>query len=134
MLGVKELKKFSLKKFFAWIFVPLALFLVESFQLDAICCLAVKGATKLYSKHNSYVVIILFNTGLWNSAFSTNSFGKLLFLSLKAYCVFCLFYTLHNHCFCSHLFSSNLLKQISHYKALATALNKKYASRELLSI
>ena len=38
-----------------------------------------KGATKLYFKHYSCVVIILFNTGLYNSAFFTYSFGKLVF-------------------------------------------------------
>ena len=39
----------------------------------------IKGATKLYFARYSYVVIILFNTGLYKSAFSTDSFRKLVF-------------------------------------------------------
>ena len=48
-------------------------------------------ATRLYFKHYSCVVIILFNTGLYKSAYSTYSFGKLTFslsLSLSALFVF----------------------------------------------
>ena len=37
----------------------------------------IKRAAKLYFTHYSYVVIILFSTGLQKSALSTNSFGKL---------------------------------------------------------
>ena len=38
----------------------------------------IKGATKLHFSHY-FVVIILFNTGLYKSVFSNNSFGKLFF-------------------------------------------------------
>ena len=38
-----------------------------------------KGATKFYFTHYLHMVIILFNTGLYKSAFSTFSFGKLAF-------------------------------------------------------
>ena len=38
-----------------------------------------KGATKLYFTHYSCVVIILFSTRLYQSVFSTYSFGKLVF-------------------------------------------------------
>ena len=38
-----------------------------------------KGARKLSFTHYSFVVFILFNTGLWKSAFSTNSFRKIVF-------------------------------------------------------
>ena len=38
-----------------------------------------KGAMKLYFKHYSCVVIVLFNTSLCRSAFSTVSFRKLVF-------------------------------------------------------
>ena len=47
----------------------------------------IKGAKKLYFTHYSCVVIILFNTGLLKSAFSSDSFGKLVF-SLFALFVF----------------------------------------------
>ena len=50
---------------------------------------SVKGATKLYFTHYSCVVIILFNTGLYKSAFSISSFGKLVFC-LSAPFVLCL--------------------------------------------
>ena len=40
----------------------------------------VKGATKLYAMRLSRVVIILFNTGLSRSAFSTYSFRKLVLI------------------------------------------------------
>ena len=49
-----------------------------------------KGATKSYFTHYLFVVYILFNTGLCKSAFSTNSFRKLVFLSFCAFCLFCL--------------------------------------------
>ena len=45
---------------------------------------------KSYFTHYSIVVFILLNTGLCKSAFSTNSFRKLVFLSLCAFCLFCL--------------------------------------------
>ena len=41
-------------------------------------CFSMKGATKLYFAHHSYVVIIFFNADLDESAFSTYSFGKLV--------------------------------------------------------
>ena len=47
--------------------------------------MSVKGATKLHFTHYSCVVIILFHTSLYKSAFSTDSFGKLVF------CIFALF-------------------------------------------
>ena len=46
-----------------------------------------KGATKLYFTRYSWLVIILFNTGLDKSAFFTYSFGKLVF-RLRAFSVF----------------------------------------------
>ena len=85
-----------------------------------------KGVTKLYSTHYSCVVIILFNSSC-KSAFCTDSFGKLAFLSFWAFCVFCLlcikfdvsFLTLHNNylhsttcqvlcVFFSHLFDKKI--------------------------
>ena len=69
--------------------------------------LLLKGATKLYFTHDSYVVIILFNTGLQKPGFSTDSFGKLFCLSrlfvFRLFCVefnvtFTNFINLHNHC------------------------------------
>ena len=45
---------------------------------------AFKGATKMYFKHYSCVVIILFNTGLCSSAFSGISFRKLAFCACFA--------------------------------------------------
>ena len=47
-----------------------------------------KGTTKLYFTHYSCAVIILFNTGLSKSAFSTYLFRKLVVLS---YCTFCVY-------------------------------------------
>ena len=35
-----------------------------------------KGAAKFYFTHYLFVVIILFNTGLYKAAFSVDSFGK----------------------------------------------------------
>ena len=40
-----------------------------------------KGTTKLYFLYYSRVVIILFSTGLYKSAFSTYFFGKMKFSS-----------------------------------------------------
>ena len=48
----------------------------------------IKGAAKLYFTHYLCVVIILFNTGLYKSVFSTYLFGKLIVLSFCAYCVY----------------------------------------------
>ena len=39
--------------------------------------LTIKGAGKLYFIYYLYVVIILFSTGLYKSAFATYSFGEL---------------------------------------------------------
>ena len=52
-----------------------------------------QGAMKLYFRHYSCGVIILLNTGLDKSAFSTYSFGKLVFILFvfSAFSVF-LFY------------------------------------------
>ena len=47
----------------------------------------IKVATKLYLAHYSCVVIILFNTGLYKSVFSTYSFGKLVFCFSAPFCV-----------------------------------------------
>ena len=44
-----------------------------------------KGATKSYFTHYSCVVIVLFNTALCRSSFSTVSFIKLVFLSFCAF-------------------------------------------------
>ena len=46
-----------------------------------------KGATSLFFTHYSCVAVILFNTGLYMSALSTFSFGKLVF-SLSVLFVF----------------------------------------------
>ena len=80
-----------------------------------------KGASKLYFTHYSCAVFIMFNTGLYRSAFSTYLFEKPVVLSFCAVCVyfFCvefdvIFLTLYNvciiivyrvrvRCFCSHL-------------------------------
>ena len=61
----------------------------------------IKGATKLYFTHYSCVVIILFNTGSYKSAFSTISFGKLVFCfsALSALCrIRCILHKLYNIC------------------------------------
>ena len=42
-----------------------------------------EGATKSYFTHYSFVVFILFNTGVCKSAFSTNSFRKQVFIVLR---------------------------------------------------
>ena len=47
-----------------------------------------KGATKLYFTHYLCAVIILFSTGLYKPAFSTYSFGKLVFASFWAFLCF----------------------------------------------
>ena len=64
----------------------------------------IKGATKSYSTHYSCVVIVLFNTALCRSVFSTVSFGKLLF-RLSVLSVF----------FC---FESNVLNQDMKIRAI----------------
>ena len=50
----------------------------------------IKAAQKVYFTHHSCRVIIWFDTGLYKSATSTYSFGKLVFC-LSVLCVFCLF-------------------------------------------
>ena len=45
----------------------------------------IKGATKSYFTNYSFVVIVLFNTALCRSAFSTVFFIKLVFLSFCAF-------------------------------------------------
>ena len=52
---------------------------VTSRNCDAKFKQPITGATKPYFRRYSYVVTILFNTGLCRSAFSTVSFGKLVF-------------------------------------------------------
>ena len=49
----------------------------------------IKGATKLYFTHYSCAVIILYNAGLYKSAFSTYLFKKLVVLS---FCTFCAYF------------------------------------------
>ena len=51
----------------------------------------VKRATKSYFTHYMLVVIILFNTGLYESAISTYSFAKLLFLCFIWFSVYSVF-------------------------------------------
>ena len=68
-----------------------------------------KGATKLYFMRNLHMVIVFFSTGLYNSAFSTFSFGKffLFFLCFGFSCfyifdfllLFFLFYVLNSMSF-----------------------------------
>ena len=57
---------------------------------------SLKGATKFYFMHYSCEIIILFKTGLGNSASSTFSFGKLVFclfvFSVFSACSVFLFY------------------------------------------
>ena len=50
-----------------------------------------KGAAKSNFMYYSCVVNILFNTDLYESAFSSNSFKKLVFCLSVVFCVFCPF-------------------------------------------
>ena len=50
-----------------------------------------KGVTKSYFMHYSCVSIILFNTDLYMSTFSTYFLKNLFFFSLSVFRVFCLF-------------------------------------------
>ena len=59
----------------------------ENFLFFILC---VKGAAKLYFIDYSSLVIILLSTGLYKSAFSTDSFGKLGF-GLSAVFALCKF-------------------------------------------
>ena len=51
-----------------------------------------KGALNMYFTHYSCAVIILLNTGLYKSAFSTCSLRKPTFLFFCHFCAFCLFF------------------------------------------
>ena len=73
---------------------------VLSFLVKNGAWLPLKGATKLYFRHYSFAVFILFNTGLCKSPFSTNSFGKLVF-HYSALFVF-------SACYMSNLMQSSL--------------------------
>ena len=56
-----------------------------------------KGAMKLYFMHYLCVVIILFNTGLYKSAFSPDTFGKLFFCLSVLFALCWIWGTLHKH-------------------------------------
>ena len=121
--------------------------LLKGHRFSSHCFSYIKGATKLYFGHYSYVVIILFNTDLYKSAFSTDSFVKLIFclfmLSALRWIEFDITFinfvtlALHNQCKCQVLcvfFSHLFLKRDTGHKHLSTSFNKrKHASRELLS-
>ena len=114
-----------------------------------------KGATKMYFTDYSCVVDILFNTSLYKSVFSVYSFGKLVFCLSVLFVFFaCSEFKVIFKNFCNiwinmiyvvgvrysvFLFSfitshfNSLWGQMSYYKKLIAALNKKDASRELLS-
>ena len=51
-----------------------------------------KGALNMYFTHYLCAVIILLNTGLYKSAFSTCSLWKPTFLFFCHFCAFCLFF------------------------------------------
>ena len=108
----------SKKFFWAWWFLAIYLFRHNSWHDLKI---RLKGATKSYFTHYSFVVLILFNTGLSKSAFSTNSFRKLFFLRFlsflpvmcriwcnlhKLYNICTIFVWSRNLCFCSHLWET----------------------------
>ena len=112
---------------------------------------AFKGAAKLHFTHYSYVVIILFNTGLYKSAFCTDSFEKLLVCISALFTLFRIrsnLDKLYNICMINvyiagvrysvFLFSLHFKKRyrvisISIQTHLNKDFNKKHASRELLS-
>ena len=50
---------------------------------------SLKGATKSYFTHYSYVVIVFFNKSLCKSAFSNILFEKAAFMSFCAFCFLC---------------------------------------------
>ena len=56
------------------------------------CNIIIKGAAKLYLIYYLHAVIILFSTGLYKSAFSNYSFGKLGDGVYVFFCVFCHLY------------------------------------------
>ena len=64
--------------------VPLILPILKSNK----CVSDFKGAVKSYFTHYSSAVFILFNTGLCKSAFSTNSFRKLVFFIILRFLSF----------------------------------------------
>ena len=88
-----------------------------------------KGATKLYFTHYSCVVIILFNTGLCSSAFSTISFWKL---------VFCLFvlsvFFVWVKCFEPRHFCNHHLKRSNYYVILFSLYKNSRRSQRRCSI
>ena len=118
---------------------------VKKLKRTASC--RIKGATKLYFTHYSCTVIILFNTGLYKSAFSIYSFGKLVFV---AFCllgiefdvifinfvtfVWLLFIIYYDYyCLSTLCFSSQQLETI--YKNRYCVIKDwVHASRELLSL
>ena len=87
-----------------------------------------KGATKLYFTHYSCVVIILFNMGLYKSVFSMDSFGKLVFLSFRAFCVFRLLCIEFNLIFLIQFVKTNNVNK------RFTALNKKTCIQRVLEL
>ena len=105
-----------------------------------------KGATKLYFTHYSCVVIILFHMSLYKSAFSTDSFGKLVFciFALFALCgIRCDLHKLYNICtiiayiagdrYSVSLFSKEIrVTNIWIRTHLKKVSNNKHASQELL--
>ena len=56
-------------------------------------CYFLKGATKLYFMYYFRVVIVLFSTDLYKSAFSTYSFGETSFSSFRVL-IFCVYVSL----------------------------------------
>ena len=94
-------------------------------------------STKLYFTHYSCAVIILFNTGLYKSAFSIYSFGKLVFVSFWAFLCFLsvmcrIWCNLHKHlydyflstlCFCSQKLE-RIYKNRSRHRRLSKLLIK----------
>lgn len=62
-----------------------------------------KEAPKSQFTHYSYVVVNLFNTGFYKSAFSTYSFGKLVLMCFCIFCAFCLVFVLNLMLFCKFI-------------------------------
>ena len=67
------------------------------FTLFLSVAVVVKGAARFYFTHYAWVVIILVSTGLYESAFPTDSFGKLGFC-LSALCIRYNLHKLYNIC------------------------------------
>ena len=70
---------------------------VSLFTLFLSVAVVVKGAARFYFTHYAWVVIILVSTGLYESAFPTDSFGKLGFC-LSALCIRYNLHKLYNIC------------------------------------